>query len=60
VTDAHITLQLPHVPSAKYVPDETDIFTQKYTFTIAGDDSSSILSAVLNDSQSPVNRLIHK
>jgi hypothetical protein len=60
VANAHITLQLLHVPGAKYIPHETDIFTKKYTLTIAGDDSSGILSAVLNNSQTAVNRLIHE
>ena len=58
VTDAHVADQAAHVAVAEYVPDHAVVLAQEQPVPVAGDDAGGVLSPVLKNRQSVINRLV--
>ena len=59
MTDANISAEFDHVMGMKDVTNQTILLSQVQTATLCGDDSSSVLAAMLQHSQSIKEQLIH-
>ena len=60
MANTHITVHTHHVPGVEHVPHEAIVFAQMHSFAIAGYDSCSILSTMLQDGQAIVERLVNR
>ncbi len=58
--EPHVAPQLNHVTGAEYVPRQTVVLAQVKLLTLAGDDASGILAAVLKHQQRIVQGLVDR